>query len=705
MPPVELPPRYYLTHFQDFLGAVAHACDPLLEPEHREFVRRFGLLSEEARCLYVRMVNRKGEYFRKDELVYPEVADAPAAQAELLASGFARTLAPQDWPRLYPALPKERLVRFLLELGLKVPRSAPKAKVLELAQLHLDAPPTGLAAEYLVQLEGELVDYFLFLYFGERRGNLLLYTLRDLGLRRINAHPEHFKSRFETLAEAKSNYFYHQLKALSPEAFPPLNTWPQVQTPQVQELREELLFKLAETKLPEAPDEALRILELCHQHPAREKRARLLYQQGLADECQALLRQLLQAPASEEEFLFAEDFLERKFCERRRGQLTELLRSAREVWIDEGYFRHPELGVIQELRTQGYESWFTENELWNVLFGLVFWQEIFDEPETNFHNPFELIPAMLFDGRFFVLHQERIEARLAGLGTGEELWRTLEARMQEKELQQVGPFRWSAESAEALGAFLKGVSCEGLVTVLRAMARDYARRSTGFPDLLAVRDGKVKFFEVKAEGDSLRSHQLTQIQLLQEAGIDVELLQVRYRVNPAQLYVVVDLETTGVRPGLHRITEIGAVKVQAGKIIDRFQTLINPGRPIPRFIQQLTGISNEMVQSAPAFSEVAERFSDFTRDCIFVAHNVGFDYRFIQAEYQRLEQRFVRPFICTRAGMKKFYPKLESYGLANLCQHFGVELTRHHRALSDAEAAAGLLQLINQQRARLQGDR
>jgi DNA polymerase-3 subunit epsilon len=112
----------------------------------------------------------------------------------------------------------------------------------------------------------------------------------------------------------------------------------------------------------------------------------------------------------------------------------------------------------------------------------------------------------------------------------------------------------------------------------------------------------------------------------------------------------------------------------------------------------ITGISNEMVEDAPRFSEVAESFAAFARDAIFVAHNVRFDYGFLQKEFQRLNMSFTRPCMCTIQGMRKNFPGLQSYSLKNLTQHFQIPLNNHHRALCDAKAAAELLFLINGKR-------
>ena len=143
------------------------------------------------------------------------------------------------------------------------------------------------------------------------------------------------------------------------------------------------------------------------------------------------------------------------------------------------------------------------------------------------------------------------------------------------------------------------------------------------------------------------------------------------------------------------MTEIGAVKMRAGKVVDEWSSLINPQRSIPANITRITGITHEMVADAPVFAQIADSFADFMGDAIFAAHNVNFDYGFISAEYQMIDRRFRHPKICTCASMRKLYPGHTSYSLKNLCREFHIDLKSHHRALCDAKAAAELLNLVN----------
>jgi DNA polymerase-3 subunit epsilon len=206
---------------------------------------------------------------------------------------------------------------------------------------------------------------------------------------------------------------------------------------------------------------------------------------------------------------------------------------------------------------------------------------------------------------------------------------------------------------------------------------------------------------VKTEGDQLRRNQLLRIEQLRAAGFRADVLRIRWTLDPKQEYVVVDVETTGGQGEHHRVTEIGAVKVRDGEIVDRFSTLLNPQRSIPPGITRLTGITPAMVADAPYFSDIADEFEQFMNGSIFVAHNVEFDYGFISREFGRLGRSFRYPRLCTCASMRKLYPGRRSYSLAALAEAYDIPLKSHHRAMCDAEAAAQLLLIVNEKRSEM----
>jgi DNA polymerase-3 subunit epsilon len=158
---------------------------------------------------------------------------------------------------------------------------------------------------------------------------------------------------------------------------------------------------------------------------------------------------------------------------------------------------------------------------------------------------------------------------------------------------------------------------------------------------------------------------------------------------------VIDFETTGLGPTQGgRATEIAAVLVQGGQIVGRFQSLMNSGAWVPSFITQLTGISNEMLRSAPPARAVMHEVARFTKGCPLVAHNAAFDRGFWQAELARAgcEADAAHAFACTMLLSRRLYPHADNHRLGTLAQlHALPSAGRAHRALADAEVTAHLL--------------
>ena len=151
-------------------------------------------------------------------------------------------------------------------------------------------------------------------------------------------------------------------------------------------------------------------------------------------------------------------------------------------------------------------------------------------------------------------------------------------------------------------------------------------------------------------------------------------------------YVVIDLETTGLSPDWDRIIEIGAIKVENGSIIDTFQHLVYPGGEISSFIEQLTGITNEMLAGQPYIDDVLPLFDKFVGDSIVMGHNVNFDINFLYEDYENVFDRpFSNDFIDTMRISRKLYPDLEHHRLIDVIFHLKVTGSDLHRALNDCE--------------------
>ena len=153
------------------------------------------------------------------------------------------------------------------------------------------------------------------------------------------------------------------------------------------------------------------------------------------------------------------------------------------------------------------------------------------------------------------------------------------------------------------------------------------------------------------------------------------------------MYTVIDIETTGLSKSYHQITEIAAVKVRAGRIVDSYQTLVNPQVRIPSFITRLTGIDNNMVRYSPTITQVLPEFVKFIDKDVFVAHNATFDFGFLSHNLKHhYEQELQNYRLCTRKLANRLFPELPQKRLVDLCVHLNVQNHHAHRAMGDVMA-------------------
>jgi DNA polymerase III subunit epsilon len=159
-------------------------------------------------------------------------------------------------------------------------------------------------------------------------------------------------------------------------------------------------------------------------------------------------------------------------------------------------------------------------------------------------------------------------------------------------------------------------------------------------------------------------------------------------------YAIVDIETTGSYAANNGITELAIVLHDGNKIVDRFETLINPLTPIPRYVQVLTGIHPGMLQDAPLFSDVALRVYQMLKDAVFVAHHVNFDYSFIRYQLETCGFELDTKKLCTVRLSRKVFPGLPGYSLGKLCRELEIPILNRHRAGGDADATVILFEKI-----------
>jgi DNA polymerase-3 subunit epsilon len=162
------------------------------------------------------------------------------------------------------------------------------------------------------------------------------------------------------------------------------------------------------------------------------------------------------------------------------------------------------------------------------------------------------------------------------------------------------------------------------------------------------------------------------------------------------MYAIVDIETTGGHASANGITEIAICIHNGKKVIERYSTLVNPRREIPIYISALTGITNELVENAPPFEDVAHDIYHLLNNKVFVAHNVNFDHSFVRYHLAAAGYELQCNKLCTVRLGRKIIPGLPSYGLGKICRHLGIENESRHRAAGDAEATAQLFSILLQ---------
>ena len=692
IPPKSLQTFYYLEHFMEMVQSVEDRAETMFGQVERDYLKAFRSLSRDGQALHVRLANRKGTAFVVGELDYAEIACVKTSVEELTLAGFVSRARHEHLNEVLVAMTKPQLISLLKASGVAVKASMKKA---ELIQCGVDSGCVDVPSDppIIVKQKVEVLEFLRFLYFGQRRDGMELFAMRDLGI--VKANSGEIYSRFSDRKTARALFHYSRLservknenkdglRVMARE----VSSWPREGCPEVDARFHQLVGRLgAALERAGLEEEALAVFSHSDCHPARERCCRLLFRSGARDAAKRVLDAIFECPSTDEELVFAEDFSARKFGGERLSSLTKMLRSAPEIIADEAYRDSAERAAALHYSGEGWAAYFSENRLWASLFFMVFDDELHVGEGGAAASPFDPRPVQWLDGSFSARQSDGIEKKLEMVERG-EVGGLLDDGAAE-----------SAEDAAMVRVLLSAAPGRSLAGVLRWMVSTARGGWSGFPDLMLVRDGELRFVEIKGEGDQLRRNQLARLMLLEASGFDVGVLRVRWGFDPMQEYVVVDVETTGGRADLHRVTEIGAVKIRGGEVIDRFESLLNPERTIPQMITRLTGISDAMVADAPVFIQVAQEFRRFVGGAVFVAHNAKFDYGFLRQEFRRVGEEFHCPTLCTVVMMRKFFPGLESYKLIRLCEEFGIALDSHHRALCDAEATAQLLMLINAKR-------
>ncbi len=550
--PIVLPPKYYLDNFIYLIDFVQEKSAHLLHEREYRFIRLFNALSENAKCLFIRFVNRRKIFFKTSTLTYQEIDNLPDALDELLESQFVSKLAPAHQERvlyLLEIFTKNELVEIIKQTGEK-PAKQDKKSIQTLWILeHLpfeDLITIITNKELIIKQEfEEEVEFFLFLFFGNLEMDMTRFVIRDLGHVQYEQFDEkkltaYFKTRKEAEDKLKMVKAYQHFGFLSvlysgTELYDwfvaQISDW-QYLTDSAQRTLDRLCLDLGKILEKNKLDhEALKIYQYTTKPPSLERQARLLYKLGFEQEALILCKRMEMNPANPDEKLFALDFkkkIEKQPKESVKKTTTQWLNQAESITIDASYQQNVEIGTLEYFKNQGFEGFFSENYWWNAMFGVLFWDIIFDEDQDAIHHPFQLAPSDLRREDFWEKRQKQLLERTAILDEKGSFYAYIQAIISQKQGKANPLVFWHEDLFLHLSQGYEQLDADQIGVVLLEMGKNLKEYAKGFPDLFIWNSDSYYFIEVKSPNDHLSAHQVFWLSFFKEIGIQAKVLKVNF---------------------------------------------------------------------------------------------------------------------------------------------------------------------------------
>jgi len=533
-----LPEKYYYAYFEELLLFVQKHSGHLIDSVLIDFIDHFFKLSEDARCLFVRMCNRRGQFFRPQTFDYPEIASIEGSLDELYDSGFC-DVPDQPETALLRLFRKDELISIF-----QPPKDISKYGKNELIEYlsAFDFLEDLLAIEPLVKLQRqEEVAYLRMLFFGNIHTEMTEFVIRDVGHVKLQPlESSGFKPWFESVDEARAMYDISKSFQLVKEA---LNMLPAVELhaligqqnwqryknyPAPAKVADKLLQCLgAQLKRERQSELALHYYEQATRPPARERSVRLLVQLGRHEAAAMLAQQMSTEPMNATERIFASDFLAKTKVRIHRST-TRRIKNAPTLNVTFEPDRNVELLALEQLESQGYQGAHVENRLWRNLFGLVFWEVLFDQSSGNFHHPFQRVSDNLFDQSFYTAKEQLLRQSLSKLDTAKK-WKAYIKRSHQQYFGINNPLvGWESGYLDLMQVAVDRIGHEKIAAILLTMAENVRDNSMGFPDLFVWNESAYIFYEVKSPNDQLSAQQLFWLDFFQSVGINAEVLRLNF---------------------------------------------------------------------------------------------------------------------------------------------------------------------------------
>lgn len=543
---VILPEKYYLDNFKYVLDFVFAKYEPLLSDLEIQFITDFLRLSEEAQCLYVRISNRKGQFFRKEKLIYSEIPDIEVANKELMSVGFTVKkdfLEIDECYQLLSVYNKPEIIRMLKSISEKVDSTLKKEELLLALIERFDSQV--LASVFydnsvITQDGKEQLDMIKLFFFGHNHGDMSDFVVRDVGhVKYMELDESQLGSSFDSREEAEAvmqlshlNKAYYLLEETVPaltiyEWFNEIEISYFLSLDKARRRAEKLIHKvgyhLEKNKLH---PEALDVYELSHSSPMRERRIRIYNKEKDYEQSLKIATQIIQKPNDNKEYYIALDVINK--LDKKLKTTTIRQKEGTKIKVDASFMYKVEEGALSYFNTLGFHGYHSENSICRNIFGLFFWEEIFDPQYNSMHQPLQRTPSDIYGKDFYQKRKAAINHKLDTTRTKKRLESILVKSIKAFE-GMANPFvHWDEQMIEAMWKFLSFIKLKQVKLLLSEMSIDPKNRSTGFPDLFIWKENEYSFFEVKSPNDHLSEKQLFWLESFESWGIKAEIALVEW---------------------------------------------------------------------------------------------------------------------------------------------------------------------------------
>lgn len=522
----------------------------ILEAREWDFMNRFAALPEDGQCLFLRMMNRRKRFFRVDSFNYAELEITDELWMELIEQNFASPVSesPEEYyVEVLALFTKPELTKAAKRLHAES-KGLAKLKKTELLEWFLTNVPYADFLDWLAGKENvlrqgyeEVASFLLFLYFGNTYGDMTQFVIRDLGNSKFEDFAdEDFTPYFKTRKDADDKFSiasaYHQFRLMretsSPEEiFTLFSTW----LPKRDSIStlafstyDRLVKRLGEYfEKQKLLDEALHIYQNSDNPPSRERQVRILNKQQRIEEALALCQEIQVSFKNADEKYFAIDF-QNRLNKKRVKSTTAYLKSAPSCEVSASYQYQVEKGVLMHYQEQGWQGFHSENFVWRGLFGLFFWDVLFESVTKSIHNPFQRIPSDLYYPEFFEKREEHFLERVDLLKNPEEAKKLILHNFEYK-AGIVTPFiYWDHSLIAGIQLYFQHIDALLIGKTLLEIARNVRENMKGLPDLFLFKEGEYQFLEVKSPNDSLSAQQLHWLHFFEKVGIQAGVMRVQW---------------------------------------------------------------------------------------------------------------------------------------------------------------------------------